>query len=72
MWSGWNVERAFNESSDKKNYYEYKGKTLNKKQICEITGLTMTNLENRLHRKWDIERIMTQPVRKFKEQKNNV
>lgn len=72
LWSGWNVERAFNESSDKKNYYEYKGKTLNKKQICEITGLTMTNLENRLHRKWDIERIMTQPVRKFKEQKNNV
>ena len=70
--NGWSVERAFTESSDRKNYYEYRGKILSKKQICEITGLTMTNLENRLHRKWDIERIMTQPVRKFKEKKDNV
>lgn len=66
LFNGWDVERAFTESPDKKSYYEYNGTILTRKQICELTGLTPTNLENRLHRKWSIERIMTQPVRKFK------
>lgn len=64
LWSGWDVERAFTESPDRKIYFEYKGEFLTKKDIVERTGLTLTNVENRIFRKWDIEKIMTVPARK--------
>lgn len=61
LWSGWDVDRAFTESSDKKRYFQYNGMTLTKKDIARITGISVNNIENRLHRGWSIERIMTQP-----------
>lgn len=61
--SGWSVDRAFNESNDKKKYYLYNGELLSKRDIAKMTGLTMTNIENRLHRGWDIKRIIEQPKR---------
>lgn len=64
--SGWDIERAFNESSDKQNYYKYKNKFYTINDICKITGLTKTNVWNRIHRGWDIERIFTQKARGFK------
>jgi 3-dehydroquinate synthase len=63
---GFDVEKAFTKSTDNQNYYEYKGKILNINQIVEITGLTKTNVWNRLHRGWSIERLMTQPARKVR------
>ena len=68
LWSGWNIERAFTESSDKKRYFEYNGMLLTKKDIAKITGMSVNNIENRIHRKWSIERIMTQPERKKKKE----
>jgi hypothetical protein len=62
--SGWSVDRAFFESPDRKRYFEYKGQKLTKFDIARITGLTLSNVENRIFRNWDIERIMTQPARK--------
>lgn len=62
---GYDVERAFTESTDKQNYYEYKGELLNINQIVERTGLTKTNVWNRINRGWDIERLMEQPARKI-------
>ena len=62
---GYDVERAFTESTDKQNYYEYKGELLNINQIVERTGLTRTNVWNRITRGWTIERIMEQPARKI-------
>ena len=65
LFNGWDIERAFTESSDRKNYYEYKGELLNINQIVERTGLTRTNVWNRITRGWTIERIMEQPARKI-------
>lgn len=62
---GYDVERAFTESTDKQNYYEYKGELLSINQIVERTGLTKTNVWNRITRGWTIERIMEQPARKI-------
>lgn len=64
LFAGFSVERAFTESNDKKNYYYYKGEKLNIKEISEKTGLTITNIWNRINRGWDINRIMEQPARK--------
>ena len=61
--SGFDVERAFTESNDRKNYYIYKGERLNIKDISERTGLTITNVWNRINRGWGIDRIMEQPAR---------
>ena len=47
-------------------YYEYKGELLNINQIAERTGLTRTNVCNRIFRGWDMERLMTQPARKVR------
>lgn len=66
LYKGWDIERAFTESSDKKRYFEYKGELLTKYDIAKRTGISVNNIENRLHRKWSIERIMTQPENKNK------
>jgi hypothetical protein len=71
LWSGWNVERAFTESADKKRYFEYNGVLLTKKDISRITGMSINNIDNRIHRKWSIERIMTQPENLNKKRKEN-
>lgn len=72
LFSGFSIERAFTESSDKQKYYEYNGELLNINQIAERTGLTRTNVCNRIFRGWDIERIMTQPARIVKRRNGNV
>lgn len=66
LWKGWDVERAFTESSDKKRYFEYNGELLTKYDIANKTGMSVKNVENRIFRKWSIERIMTQPENKNK------
>lgn len=69
LWSGWSVERAFTESSDRKRYFEYNGMILTKKDIAKITGMSLNNIENRLYRGWSLERIMTQPENPNKKKK---
>ena len=66
---GWEVERAFFESSDKKRYFEYKGQLLNKHDISKMTGISVENISNRVNRKWDIERIINQPEIQAKKKK---
>lgn len=61
---GWGVEKAFSKDTDIQNYYQYNDKKLNINDICNITGLTKTNVWNRLHRGWDIEKIITQRQRR--------
>ena len=66
LFMGFDIERAFTESNDKRNYYEYKGEKLNINEISKRTGLTVTNVWNRINRGWDINRIMEQPARQKK------
>lgn len=68
LWMGFDVDRAFNESPDKKRYFEYNGELLTKYDIAKRTSLTINNVENRIFRGWSIERIMTQPARKIKKE----
>ena len=59
------VEEAFERPKKELLTYNYKGKLLTAKEICEITGLKLSGFYSRLNRNWSIERIVETKVNDY-------